>query len=171
MWIVAKVKKNNLDLFCSQLKKKLSDIKYYFPKVNIDSGKKKNILINYVFCFHPAFKVKSTVIVNKTTKGLEYFLDTKESDQDDINKFIKLCKEHEDQNGDITNSFFSKVILNQGKFITGPFSNYFFNLIKKDKKKVSVLVGKMSISISNKSKTLYQPVWYKLSYLNFNDSY
>ena len=41
MWIVAKVKKNNLDLFCSQLKKKLSDIKYYFPKVNIDSGKKK----------------------------------------------------------------------------------------------------------------------------------
>ena len=114
MWIVAKVKKNNLDLFCSQLKKKLSDIKYYFPKVNIDSGKKKNILINYVFCFHPAFKVKSTVIVNKTTKGLEYFLDTKESDQDDINKFIKLCKEHEDQNGDITNSFFSKVILNQG---------------------------------------------------------
>ena len=41
-------------------------------------------------------------------------------------------------------------------------------VIKKDKKKVSVLVGKMSISISNKSKTLYQPVWYKLiySYLN-----
>ena len=40
MWIVAKVKKNNLNLFCSQLKK-LSDIKYYFPKVNIHSNKKK----------------------------------------------------------------------------------------------------------------------------------
>ena len=158
MWIVAKVKKNNLDLFCCQLKKKISDIKYYFPKVNINSSKKTNILINYVFCFHPSFKEKSTAIVNKTTKGLEYFLDTKESDQDDINRFIRLCKEHEDPNGDITNSFFNKFILNQGKFISGPFSNYFFNLIRKDKKKVSVLVGKMSISISNKSKILYQPV-------------
>lgn len=157
MWIVAKVKRNNLNLFCSQLKKKLSNIKYYFPKVNINSNQKKNILINYVFCFHSSFKERSFVIANKTTKGLEYFLDTKESDQDDINKFIRVCKEHEDQNGDITNSFFSKVILNKGKFITGPFSNYFFNLIKKDKKKVSVLVGKMSISISNESKTLYQP--------------
>ncbi len=158
MWIVAKVKKNNLNLFCSQLKKKLSNIRFYFPKVNINSNKKKNILINYVFCFHSSFKERSAVIANKTTKGLEYFLDTKESDQDDINKFIRFCKEHENQNGDITNSFFSKVILNQGKFITGPFSNYFFNLIKKDKKQVRVLVGKMSISISNESKTLYQPV-------------
>ena len=134
MWIVAKVKKNNLDLFCYQLKRKISDIKYYFPKVNINSRKKKNILINYVFCFHPSFKEKSTAIANKTTKGLEYFLDTKESDQDDINRFIKLCREHEDQNGDITNSFFSKVILNQGKFISGPFSNYLI-LSKKIRKK------------------------------------
>ena len=41
MWIVAKVKKNNLNLFCSQLKKKLPNIKYYFPKVNINSNQKK----------------------------------------------------------------------------------------------------------------------------------
>ena len=45
MWIVAKVKKNNLDLFCTQLKKELSDIKYYFPKVNIHLNKKKVIII------------------------------------------------------------------------------------------------------------------------------
>lgn len=157
MWIVAKIKKNNLNLFCSQFKKKLSDIKYYFPKINTNKNNKKNLLINYVFCFHPTFRKKSTLISNKTTKGLEYFLDTKETDQNDINKFIQLCKEHEDHNGDITNSFFNKIISNEGKFINGPFSNYFFNLIKKDKTKVSVLVGKMSISISNDSKILYQP--------------
>ena len=44
----------------------------------------------FVFIHH--LKKKSTAIANKTTKGLEYFLDTKESDQDDINRFIKLCR-------------------------------------------------------------------------------
>ena len=98
---------------------------------------------------HPVWLVRSTH-ANK-------FATPNASNSTSIKKFIQLCKEHEDQNGDITNSFFNKIISNEGKFINGPFSNYFFNLIKKDKTKVSVLVGKMSISISNDSKILYQP--------------
>ena len=38
MWIVAKIKRNNLILFCSELRKKLPDIKYYFPKIYRKSG-------------------------------------------------------------------------------------------------------------------------------------
>ncbi len=157
MWIVAKIKKNNLNLFCSELQKKISDIEYYFPKIIRKSKKKRNLLINYVFCFHSSFQKKSLLDINKTTKGLEYFLETNTNDQEDIKKFINFCKKHEDEYGSITNSFFKKIILNQGKFITGPFSNYLFNLIKKDKKKISILVGDMSIIVSNKSKNLYQP--------------
>ena len=54
MWIVAKIK-NNLILFCSELRKKLPDIKYYFPKIYRKSGENEN-LINYIFCFHASFK-------------------------------------------------------------------------------------------------------------------
>lgn len=157
MWIVAKVKKNNLELFCCQLQKKITDIQYYFPKINA-KDKKKNLLVNYIFCFNPLFKRKSILNIYKTIKGLDYFLDTKEKDQKDIEKFINFCKQNEDENGNITNSFFRKDIIDKGKFITGPFSNYLFDIIKKEKKNVSVLVGDITISISNKSKVLYQPV-------------
>ena len=156
MWIVAKVKKNNLDLFCSQLQKKITDIQYYFPKINAKD--KKNLLVNYIFCFNPLFKKKFILNIYKTTKGLDYFLDTKEKNQNDIEKFINLCKEHEDVDGNITNTFFKKDIFDKGKFITGPFSNYLFNIIKKEKKNIRVLVGDITIKISNKSKVLYQSV-------------
>ena len=158
MWIVAKIKKNNLNLFCSELIKKLPDIKYYFPKISRKSGENKNLLINYVFCFHASFKKQSSLDINKTTKGLECFLGTSVKDQEDIKRFINFCKNHEDEYGNITNSFFRKVILNQGKFISGPFSNYLFDLIKKDKEKISILIGDIPITVSNKSKHLYQPV-------------
>lgn len=158
MWIVAKVKKNNLDLFCSQFQKKITDIQYYFPKINGKDKAKQNLLVNYIFCYNPLFKKKSILNIYKTIKGLDYFLDTKEKDQKDIEKFINFCKKNEDEDGNITNSFFRKDIIDKGKFITGPFSNYLFNIIKKEKKNVSVLVGDITISISNKSKVLYQPV-------------
>ena len=54
-----------------------------------------------------------------------------DTNQISIKRFINFCKNHEDEYGNITNSFFRKVILNQGKFISGPFSNYLFDLIKK----------------------------------------
>ena len=63
MWIVAKVKKNNLDLFCSQLKKKLSDIKYYFPKTN-------------TFCKKHFKKVVAIVIVSNAMNLIKF--DSKE---------------------------------------------------------------------------------------------
>ena len=35
---------------------------------------------------------------------------------------------------------------------------YLFDLIKKDKEKISILIGDIPITVSNKSKNLYQPV-------------
>ena len=75
MWIVAKIKRNNLILFCSELRKKLPDIKYYFPKIYRKSGENENLLINYIFCFHTSFKKHSSLDINKTTRAWNAFGD------------------------------------------------------------------------------------------------
>ena len=73
MWVVAKIKTNQLSQFKEKLNIKFKDTKYYFPKIK-QIGKKvkieKNILGNYIFCFHENFKDKNKIIVSQYTKGL-----------------------------------------------------------------------------------------------------
>tara|TARA_B100001029_G_C14898787_1_gene359688 strand:+ start:190 stop:666 length:477 start_codon:yes stop_codon:yes gene_type:complete len=158
MWIV--VSTNNINLLQSEIKKKISDIKFYYPKIRSSKkGSEKNILGNYVFCYSKNFSEENTSTLNlKFVKGLKKILFSKKRFNDEVLNFINYCKSHEDQNGFLKNTFFKEDINDEGRFLNGPFSNYIFSLIKKEKKKIQVLVGAIKVSISDKGKFNYSTI-------------
>ena len=67
MWVIAKVKKKNLEIFKKELEKKLkSEVTFYFPKVLIKKKTFngniktiiKNLLGNYIFCYFQSLEIK-----------------------------------------------------------------------------------------------------------------
>lgn len=154
MWIVAKINKKNQSLFFNEFKKKISDIKIYYPKIFYEK-KNRNLIGDYVFCYHEKFKENFHKHF-KNLKGLVYFLENDKNAQLDIVNFIKYCQDHEDAKGSIKNTFFKNDIIKSGKFINGPFANYMFELASKEKKKIRVLLGNFKINISDNNNILYQ---------------
>ena len=137
MWVVAKIKKNELEKFKSSIKKILDkDIIFYHPAVGIEKKNKnilkKYILGNYIFCFHKKFSKISYLNSLKFIEGLDYFLNGFINSQKEIKSFINHCKKHEDSFGYIKHSFFTCLIKNSAKFISGPFSNMIFRILKKE---------------------------------------
>ncbi|MDC0052034.1 hypothetical protein OAJ47_00150 [bacterium] len=166
MWTVAKIKKKNINLFKKDLVDKLgNNIKFYYPKVAYEKhfGLKvkkfeKFILENYIFCYHEKFKETSFLDEFRFLKGLEYFLSGHSQNQNQILKFIKYCKEFEDDNGYLTQSFFKTIIKRKAKFISGPFTDMIFEIIERQKNKLKILVGNIVTTIPNKSNYLYRPL-------------
>ena len=118
MWVVAKVKTKSLNLFKKNLAEKIGDdVKFYNPKFEYHKyfGNKlkkfeKSVLENYIFCYHEKFKKSSSINEIKFLKGLIYFLDGCNQNQNQILKFIKYCKSFEDDKGYLTQSFFKTII-------------------------------------------------------------
>ena len=156
MWIVAKINKKNKSLFFNEFKKKINDLKIYYKKI-FHEKKNRNLLGDYVFCYHEKFKENMHKHF-KNLKGLVYFLENNKNTQTDIVNFIKYCHDHEDSEGSIKNTFFKKDIIKSGKFINGPFANYMFEVASKEKKKIRVLLGNFKINISDNNNILYQKV-------------
>ena len=52
--------------------------------------------------------------------------------------------------GYITSNFFKSKIIDRAKFMSGPFTNMFFDILKKQKNKFEVLMGNLKVSVSNK---------------------
>ena len=81
MWVVAKIKIKNLNIFKKDLTEKIgSDIKFYHPKLEYNRyfGNRvkkfeKFILENYIFCYHENFKNSNYLNKVKFLRGLEYF--------------------------------------------------------------------------------------------------
>ena len=67
-----------------------------------------------------------------------------------MKSFINSCKQNEDNEGYITSSFFKSKIIDRAKFMSGPFTNMFFDILKKQKNKFEVLMGNLKVSVSNK---------------------
>ena len=156
MWIVVSTK--NINYFKTEIKKTISDIKFYYPKIKNQSKENiRNLLGNYLFCYSSTFNEKKYFLSNlQFLKGLKNILySEKKKCQNKITNFINYCKCHEDQNGLIQNSFFKERISDKGKILNGPFNDYIFSLIKKDAKKINVLIGEIKVSISDKSKFNY----------------
>tara|TARA_B100000029_G_scaffold476947_1_gene521556 strand:- start:49716 stop:50186 length:471 start_codon:yes stop_codon:yes gene_type:complete len=156
MWIVAKIKKNNQNLFVSEFKKKLTDVKFFYPKI-FSKGKTKNILGNYIFCYHSNFNNKFQFQL-KYLRGLITFLGNELTNQKDILKFIEYCKKHEDTNGCLKSSFFKENVFEKGKFINGPFSDYLFEVATREKNKLKIILGNFSATISDENNVLYQKI-------------
>ena len=166
MWVVAKIKIKNLNTFKKNLAEKIgTDIKFYNPKIEYhkyygDKVKRfeKFILENYIFCYHEKFKKSKTVNEIKFLRGLEYFLEGHNQNQNNIIKFIEYCKTFEKKKGYLTQSFFSTIITKKAKFISGPFTNMIFEILEKQKNRFKILIGNIVTTIPNKTNYLYRPI-------------
>ena len=166
MWVVAKIKSKNLNLFKKDLKEKIgSDIKFYNPKIEYHKyyGEKvkrfeKFILENYIFCYHENFQKSQNLIQCNFIKGFQYFLRGYSQNQKGIINFINHCKFFENEEGYISTEFFKSMVVKKAKFVSGPFNNLIFEIIEKQKNKLKILIGDFVTTIPNKTSYLYRPV-------------
>ena len=166
MWIVAKIKSNELDIFKNALEKKLNTRPlFYDPRIQVEKNQKnkikkysKSILENYIFCFHESFKNTKLIHQLKFVKGLNFFLNGCNLNQKEIINFINYCKSFENKEGFIKASFFKTLISKKANFISGPFANMMFEIIDKQKNKLKIIVGNVVTTISDNSGYLYRPV-------------
>ena len=165
MWIVAKIKAKEVNMFKKSLIEKIGkNVEFYYPKVIYKKyfGKKLSnheqpILENYIFCFHKDFNQNRFLENMKFLKGLNYFLIGNYFNQKNIKSFIFNCKSFENKDGYLLPSFFNNILKQKGQFISGPFKNHIFEIIQKQKNILKVQIGNITASIS-KDNYLYKPI-------------
>ena len=164
MWIVAKLKNREYSIFYQSLKKNFQEnIKIYTPKISVKVKRSnkcttKSILNNYAFMYHSKFSDKKFVNNLQNFKGLEYVLSGSEYNQSEIEKFINHCKKFEDNNGLLTQGFFDfNNFKDKGYFVSGPFSRFIFDILKKQKKHLKISIANLKITLSKNSDYLFCP--------------
>tara|TARA_B100000029_G_C17272511_1_gene850350 strand:+ start:129 stop:626 length:498 start_codon:yes stop_codon:yes gene_type:complete len=165
MWCVIKFDQKNLNLFKHEISKKLGfETVFYYPKcsVKIKSkfktySKDINLLNDYIFVFNRNFNSSSVIESLKFVKGLKYILSGFLNCQDELNKFIKKCKDSEDHNGYLTSNFFDLILNVNYKFKTGLLTGEIFKIISFNKRKMNIMLGHIKTTI-NKDKFLINPV-------------
>ena len=161
MWIVAKYKSNEFRILKESFFKILGEMpEFYNPKIKYERYIKnklkvfeKKILDNYVICKHDKFRDRTLVNVLKSSRGLIYFLNGYESNQKELNNFVKFCKSYEDERGFLKQDFF-KTKKNKAKFISGPFTQMVFDIIEEKGLKLKILINNMNMTISKSSSNL-----------------
>jgi hypothetical protein len=166
MWAILKIDKKKLFLLKNDLEKILnSKVKFYIPKIKIEKVSKKKarkefkyeLLGDYVFCFSEKFKIKNNIYLTNYTRGLKYFLNGFENSQNDIEKFIKICTEAENNTGFLTQKIFELKLNKYYKFLNGPFASKIFQLVEMQKNKIGFKFGKLKSYICKKD-ILFTPV-------------
>jgi hypothetical protein len=161
MWIVAKYKTNEFKILKESFYKILGEMpEFYNPKIKCERYVKnklkvfeRKILDNYVICKHDKFRDHALVNVLKNSRGLIYFLSGYESNQKELNNFVKFCKFYEDERGFLKQDFF-KMKKNKAKFISGPFTQMAFDIIEEKGLKLKILINNIGITISKRSSNL-----------------
>ena len=100
MWVVLKYKNNELNFLKGDLKKKLGQQpKIYQPKIKLQRLIKnkikfleRNLLEDYIFCYHEKFCDKKLILLLNNSRGLKYFLKNCHINQNEIINFINSCK-------------------------------------------------------------------------------
>ncbi len=165
MWKVLKIDQKSLGLLKEDLKKKLGeDFKIYIPKLRIQKfknnkliNKEINLLGDYLFCFHKNFKYENTLNSLRFVRGLKYFLGGLSGSQNDLEKFIKKCKDSEGQEGFLSRDFFDLDLGRKYKFSSGPFADKIFKIINLQRNRIKVLMGNIETTIKKK-EYLFTPV-------------
>ena len=166
MWIVTKYKKKEFNFLKKDFRKILGDLPLIFkPKIKYEKFIKnklhlleKDILGDYLICYHKKFQEVGMLGILKNLRGLKYFLIDSKINQKEIISFIDYCKKNQDVNGYLKQSFFNFSNIEKGIFLSGPFANMIFNVIENQRHYLKVLVGKITTTITKDSDYLYRPV-------------
>ena len=166
MWVVLKYKKSEFNLLKRDFKRVLEDVPLIFrPKIKYQKLIKNklrflenDILGDYLICYHEKFKNSEIIAILKNLRGLKYFLTNSITNQKEIKSFIDYCKKNQDLDGYIKSSFFEFSNMKKGIFLNGPFTNMIFSVIEKQKDKLKVLIGRVTMTIKKNSNYLYRIV-------------
>jgi len=88
----------------------------------------------------------------KFVKGLNYFLSNCKLEQKQILEFIYKCKNHEEKNNILSQSFFDELVNLKAKFISGPFKSFAFEIINKNKNYFITKINNFKIRVKKKNK-------------------
>jgi len=166
MWIVIKYKKKEFDLLKKDFKKILGNFPLFFqPKFKyqklVNNKLKffeKDILDDYLICYHEKFKNIKMLSIVKSLKGLKYCLADSINNQSEIINFIDYCKKNQDFDGYLKQSFFEFSNIKKGVFVSGPLTNMIFSIIENQKSKLKILIGNVTTTISKNSNYLFRPI-------------
>ena len=166
MWIVFKYKKREFNLLKQDFRKILGDLPLIFrPKFKYQKLIKKklqflekDILDDYLICYHEKFQNINMLTILKNSKGLKYFLTDSKTNQEEIISFIDYCKKNQDLDGYIKQSFFEFQNMKRGMFLSGPFTSMIFSVIENQRNKLKVIIGKATMTITKNSNYLFRPV-------------
>ncbi len=165
MWAVIKFDKKKFTLLKNDLSNKLgNDLKFYVPKISIkkfvnNKLKKKeiNVLGDYMFCFHKRLSNKEFLKIINYSRGLKYILNGHREFQNEISDFVNKCRYAEDENGYLKQNFFDIDIRKTYKFISGPFTDKIFTIIKIQQSKIDILLGNLKTTVK-KQEFLFNPI-------------
>ena len=159
MWIVIKFKKQDFQLLKSEFKKKLqNNFDYYLPKISYEkivNNKiryiSKYITDDYLFANIKDISENDTLMKLRYFRGVKYILEHFKCSQIEIDNFIKRCKSHEDENGNLKTSFFDNLDKQKIKFLNGPFVNQIMNIIVNKKKFIKTSFNNFNLTVKKKN--------------------
>tara|TARA_Y100001970_G_scaffold284225_1_gene401138 strand:- start:740 stop:1240 length:501 start_codon:yes stop_codon:yes gene_type:complete len=166
MWIVIKYKKRELDFMKHDFKKILGALPVIFiPKIKYQKliGNKvrfleKEVLEDYLICYHEKFSNSKILTILKNLRGLKSLLNNSKDSQNEIVSFINYCKTNQGADGYLKQSFFGFNNINKGIFVSGPFTNMIFKVIENQKNKLKILIGNVTTTITKSSNYLYRSI-------------
>ena len=166
MWIVLKYRKSEFSFLRQDFGKVLGDLPLIFrPKFKYQKLVRnklhfleKDVLDDYLICYHEKFQNSKIMAILKNLRGLKYLLANPKTNQKEIVNFINYCKKNQDENGYIKQSFFEFSNISKGKFLSGPFTNMIFSVIESQKNRLKILIGNTTIAITKNLNYLYRPV-------------
>ena len=166
MWIVLKYKKQEFNFLKKDFRKTLGDLPLIFkPKIKCEKFIRnklhlleKDILGDYLICYHKKFKDVNMLAILKNLRGLKYFLSDSKVNQKEIISFIEYCKKNQDNKGYLKQTFFDFSTVKKAIFLSGPFTNMLFSIIENQGPKLRVLIGKVTTTITKNSNYLFRPV-------------
>ena len=162
MWTILKYKKSELNFLKHDLRISLGAIpEIFIPKFRYQKLKKNKlrffedeVLEDYLICYHKKFEDEKIFTTIKNIRGLKYFLTNSKANQKEIIKFVDYCKNNQDRDGYLMQSFFDITKKTKAKFLSGPFAQMVFDILEKKGKKLKILIKNLNITISKNSTNL-----------------
>ena len=114
------------------------------------------MLSDYLFCYHSSFNNLNFLNSINFLRGLKYILRDFVSSQKEISFFIERCNQYEDKEGFLSQDFFNFENLNKFQFLSGPFTNMIFDLIRRENKNnLKCLIGDFKLVITGKDNLFF----------------